>query len=211
MLIGGGSFPQHTALREDSELGTVTLILEGDCILMFTGLLLLVEGLKVIAALSFDRVVAARGDGTPAESSRTEGPSEQDMKGNSSSLRLLLKTCMYACSRVLAMMHPANQLAQPCVTFAARGRYYLLFSLDNCFSIVLLYKSPSRRARIILCCFHCSRMVIPCSASIPVSSSISQTRSLPVQLAALSSTCWKCGSCWRPCDPRADGLTEVRK
>lgn len=56
----GDSFPQHTALREDSELGTVTLILEGDCILTFMGLLLLVEGLKVFATLSFDSTESSR-------------------------------------------------------------------------------------------------------------------------------------------------------
>ena len=40
---------------EGSELGTVTLILECDCMLVFTTLLLLVmEGLEVYAAHSFD-------------------------------------------------------------------------------------------------------------------------------------------------------------
>ncbi|SRR5258706_2101476 len=59
-LVGGDLFPQHIALCEDSDLGTVTLNLVSDCMLVFTGLLLLVEGLEVFAALSFDRVVAAR-------------------------------------------------------------------------------------------------------------------------------------------------------
>ena len=39
------------------DLGMVTLILESDCTFIFTVLLLLVEGLEVFAALSFDIVV----------------------------------------------------------------------------------------------------------------------------------------------------------
>ena len=56
-MVGGASFPLHTTLCEDSKLGTVTLILESDCLLVFTVLPLLVEGLEIFAAFSFDRVV----------------------------------------------------------------------------------------------------------------------------------------------------------
>ena len=56
-LVGGVSFPQHIALCEGSGASTVSLILESDCMLVFTGLLLLVEGPEVFTPLSFSRVV----------------------------------------------------------------------------------------------------------------------------------------------------------
>jgi len=56
-LVRGASFSQRLTLCEGSELGTVTLILESEYTLIFTVLLLLVEGLDVSAALSFNIVV----------------------------------------------------------------------------------------------------------------------------------------------------------
>jgi len=55
--VRGPSFSQHFTLCKGSELGTVTLILESDCTLIFTVLLLLVESLEVSTALSFNIVV----------------------------------------------------------------------------------------------------------------------------------------------------------
>ncbi len=52
------SISKRLALCEGSELGAVTLILESNCMLVFTLLLVLVEGLEVFAALSFDIVIA---------------------------------------------------------------------------------------------------------------------------------------------------------
>ena len=43
-LVGGALSPEHIASCEDSELGTETLIPESNCMLVFMGLLLLVEG-----------------------------------------------------------------------------------------------------------------------------------------------------------------------
>ena len=49
-------YSQGPTLCEGSELSTVTLILGSDCTLIFTVLLLLVEGFKVFVALRFDVV-----------------------------------------------------------------------------------------------------------------------------------------------------------
>ena len=51
------SISKCLALCEDSELGTVTLILESDCMFVFTVLLVLLEGFEVFVALSFDIVI----------------------------------------------------------------------------------------------------------------------------------------------------------
>ena len=55
--VRGASFSQRRTPCEGSELGTVTLILKSECMLIFTVLLLLVEGLNVSAALSFNIAV----------------------------------------------------------------------------------------------------------------------------------------------------------
>ena len=52
-----GSFPQYIALCEDSKLGMASLILDNDCVFVFTELLLPVEGPEVFVGLSFERVV----------------------------------------------------------------------------------------------------------------------------------------------------------
>ena len=52
------SISQNLALCVGRELGAVTLILESDCTFIFTVLLLLMEGLEVFVALSFDIAVA---------------------------------------------------------------------------------------------------------------------------------------------------------
>ena len=57
-LVRGMSISKCLALCEGSELGTVTLILESDCMFVFTVLLVLVEGLEVLVALNFDIVIA---------------------------------------------------------------------------------------------------------------------------------------------------------
>ena len=56
-LLRGTPIFQHLALCVERELGTVTPILESDCTFLFTVFMLLVEGLEVFAALSFDTVV----------------------------------------------------------------------------------------------------------------------------------------------------------
>ena len=60
----GASISQRLALPEGCELRTVAPVLESECTLVFTFLLLLVEGLEVFAALGFDGVIVVlRGRG----------------------------------------------------------------------------------------------------------------------------------------------------
>ena len=75
-------FPQHIAPREDSELGTETLIPESKLHARVHGIAITGGGPEASVALSFKsrRRCRCRAVGTLAERSRSEGPSTQDVE-----------------------------------------------------------------------------------------------------------------------------------
>ena len=75
-------FPRHIAPREDSELGTETLIPESKLRARVHGISITGGGPEAFVALSFESRCRCRcrAVGTLAESSRSEGPSTQDVE-----------------------------------------------------------------------------------------------------------------------------------